>query len=67
MPTGAALSHFVLAAVVDVDVDVAAHDGHGLGAGGTHRHQVGIERLGHGGGDGGRARLVEQLGPVAQP
>ena len=45
----------VLAAAVRVHVDVAEHDGHRLGAGGAHRHQLAAEALGEQLRDRGRA------------
>src|SRR6266545_5605364 len=51
----------VLAAGVGVDVGGAGDDGHGLGPGGAHRHQLGVELGGEGGGVlGGTCAADEQ-------
>ena len=54
----------VLPAGMKVDIGVAAHHGHGLGPGRTHRDQLGAKRLGH------RDRLGRRACPTdhhAQP
>ena len=49
----------VLAAAVRVHVDVAEHDGHRLGAGGTQRHELAAEPLGQQLGDRGRTGAAD--------